>query len=183
MGVFARAFKRAELPVRMSQGFNPRPRFSLPAPLALGIEGLDEVLELDLSEAVTTDEVERALQDQLPPDIRVSSVELLPTGEKARVASVHYRAWGALPEAAIEQCAASKALWATRRDTKEIDIRPYLRSLEACDDGCLFEIRVTNEGSARPSEVIAAISGSLPDTAPPVRLVRTHVILAARQDP
>ena len=46
MGVFARAFRRAGLPLRMSQGFNPRPRFSLPAPLPVGIEGLEEELRL-----------------------------------------------------------------------------------------------------------------------------------------
>jgi radical SAM-linked protein len=182
MGVFARAFKRADVPVRMSQGFNPRPRFSLPAPLPLGIEGLDEVLELDLIDAPSAEQLAQTLRCQLPPDIRVSTAEQLEPGEKARVDTVRYRATGDIPPAAIERCAASKELRASRRNGKEIDIRPYIRSIDRCDGGCEFEIRVTNEGSARPAEVIAALCGDSPDLAAHMSLVRTHVNLVPPQD-
>ena len=35
-----RAFRRAALPLGMSEGFHPKPRMSIPAALGLGIEGL-----------------------------------------------------------------------------------------------------------------------------------------------
>src|SRR5437868_12937696 len=41
-----RMFRRAALPVSATQGFNPRPRVSFAQSLALGVIGLNEVLEL-----------------------------------------------------------------------------------------------------------------------------------------
>ncbi|HBO42708.1 MAG TPA: hypothetical protein DD670_01970 [Planctomycetaceae bacterium] len=38
--VMERLFRRAELPLGMSQGFHPKPRMSFPTALALGIGGL-----------------------------------------------------------------------------------------------------------------------------------------------
>src|SRR3990167_11377873 len=39
MRLLERALRRAELPIKMTQGFNPRLRMSFPLALALGIEG------------------------------------------------------------------------------------------------------------------------------------------------
>ncbi|MDR2756170.1 MAG: TIGR03936 family radical SAM-associated protein [Planctomycetaceae bacterium] len=44
-------FRRARLPVAMSGGFHPKIKMSLPSALALGIEGFDEVLELEINES------------------------------------------------------------------------------------------------------------------------------------
>ena len=43
-----RLFRRAGLPLRLSAGFHPKPRMSFPSALALGIEGTDEVMEVEL---------------------------------------------------------------------------------------------------------------------------------------
>ncbi|MDR0337535.1 MAG: TIGR03936 family radical SAM-associated protein [Planctomycetaceae bacterium] len=44
-------FRRARLPLAMSGGFHPKIRMSLPSALALGVEGFDEVLELEINES------------------------------------------------------------------------------------------------------------------------------------
>ena len=49
MRTFERALRRTGLPLRMSEGFNPRPRLSFPAALPVGIEGLNEIMEFDLT--------------------------------------------------------------------------------------------------------------------------------------
>ena len=178
MGVLARAFRRAMLPVRMSQGFNPRPRFSLPAPLAVGVEGLDEVLELDLTERLAPDELSGRLARELPAGLEVSSAELLEQGEKARVESVKYRVAGEVPAGAVERCAASRELRVTRRDQRCVDIRPYLRSVSRFSDGgCECEVLVTNEGTARPAELVEALCGEDTRLRRSLSLVRTGVNL------
>ena len=181
MGVFARAFRRAELPVRMSQGFNPRPRFSLPLPLSVGLEGLDEVLELDLTDQVTPDDVARKLARELPDGIGIIRVELLETGEKARVTGARYRVLGKLPAGAAEECVASEELCATRQHGKEIDIRPYIKSVEACDGGYECEVLVTTEGTVRPAEIADALCRRDLHATRRLSLVRTAVNLAVPQ--
>ncbi|MDR2438345.1 MAG: TIGR03936 family radical SAM-associated protein [Planctomycetaceae bacterium] len=44
-------FRRARIPLAMSGGFHPKIKMSLPSALALGIEGFDEVLELEINES------------------------------------------------------------------------------------------------------------------------------------
>ena len=52
MRAFQRAVRRADLPVRLTQGFNPRPRIIFPAALELGIASLDEAAELELTQCL-----------------------------------------------------------------------------------------------------------------------------------
>ena len=69
-----RAFQRAGISVRRSQGYNPRPHIVFAAPVSLGIEStaelMDGIVEQDLSPA----EIMQRLNGGLPRDIRVSDV-------------------------------------------------------------------------------------------------------------
>jgi radical SAM-linked protein len=51
MRSFELLFRRARLPLAMSGGFHPKIRMSFPSALALGVEGFDEVLELEMNES------------------------------------------------------------------------------------------------------------------------------------
>ncbi len=46
--VMERLFRRADVAVRQSEGFHPKPRFMFPSALGLGITGSDEVFDVDL---------------------------------------------------------------------------------------------------------------------------------------
>lgn len=48
MRLFQRAFKRASLPLKHTQGFNPRPSVSIALPLSVGVESSCELLDFDL---------------------------------------------------------------------------------------------------------------------------------------
>jgi radical SAM-linked protein len=52
-----RLLRRTQLPVSMSEGFHPKVRMSFPSALALGVAGEEEVIELDLTEPVASEEV------------------------------------------------------------------------------------------------------------------------------
>lgn len=47
-----RAFRRMELPLKFSQGFNPHPKISFAAPLAVGVSSEAEIVEVELTEAI-----------------------------------------------------------------------------------------------------------------------------------
>ncbi len=55
MRCMERLFHRAGLPLSFSEGFHPKPRMTFPLALAVGIEGNDEVMELELAETITAE--------------------------------------------------------------------------------------------------------------------------------
>jgi radical SAM-linked protein len=81
-----RTFRRAGLRLAMSQGFHPKPRMSFPSALAVGIAGLEEVLEVELAEPYTVQQLQERLALHLVSGLTLRCVELLPPGTpKARV--------------------------------------------------------------------------------------------------
>ena len=50
MRCLERLFRRAGLALSFSEGFHPKPRMTFPLALAVGIEGVDEVMEVELAE-------------------------------------------------------------------------------------------------------------------------------------
>ncbi len=58
MRLFEQAFQRARLDVAFTQGFNPKPKMEAVNPLSTGVSGLNEVLLVDLHDALALDEKE-----------------------------------------------------------------------------------------------------------------------------
>ncbi len=74
MRVFQRAFKRAGLPLTHTQGYNPRPSVSIALPMSVGVHSRCELLDFDLEEAVSCDEIEKRLNAALISGVRVQMV-------------------------------------------------------------------------------------------------------------
>jgi len=175
MGVFERAFRRAELPVRMTEGFNPHPKFSLSSPLSLGIEGLNEILELELTQEIPPDDAARKLQCEMPQGITVLRAERLDSPLKAMVDSVTYRFYGEFEPAALEN---PNAVFKPERNGRVFDVMPYVRRMEKVEDGIEVEVVVTNAGTAKPAELALAFCGGDAEKARRLTLVRTSVNLS-----
>jgi len=75
MRLFQRAFKRAELPLIHTQGFNPRPSVSIALPLSVGVESTCELLDFELDgETVESTAILERLNRALVPGVRVLAV-------------------------------------------------------------------------------------------------------------
>lgn len=72
--MFKRAFKKADLGLSYSQGFNPHPKMSFAQPLSLGYAGRSELIELETARPHQTAEILRAMQGQMPQGLRFSPV-------------------------------------------------------------------------------------------------------------
>jgi len=86
---FAKAIKRAKLPVAYSGGFNPHQLLSIAVPLSLGISGSREALEFYLIEHLEASDVKDRLNQQMPDGIEILEVEIVPSIGKAAAALVH----------------------------------------------------------------------------------------------
>lgn len=75
MRLFQRAFKRADLPLTHTKGFNPRPSVSIALPLSLGVSSHCELLDFDLEDPhISCDEMKTRLSKNLISGIRVLDV-------------------------------------------------------------------------------------------------------------
>jgi radical SAM-linked protein len=78
MRLFMRAFRRAELPIKITEGFNPHPKFSIKRALKLGVESDNEEAVITLKEWIEPEEFKQRLQKQLPEGIEIRKVCIIP---------------------------------------------------------------------------------------------------------
>lgn len=76
MRLFMRAMRRGNLPIKMTEGFSPHPKFSIKKALKLGIESDNEEASIVLKEWVKPEEFKERLQKQLPEGIYIREVQL-----------------------------------------------------------------------------------------------------------
>ncbi len=70
LNFLGRALRRADIPVKYSEGYNPRPLISLGFPCPVGVESRREYIDLTLQEDMEEKELIKKLNDQIPNDIR-----------------------------------------------------------------------------------------------------------------
>ena len=83
MRLFQRAFKRANLQLTHTQGYNPRPSVSIALPLSVGVASGCELLDFDLyGDKIPNDEIRDRLNEALVEGVRV--LEVYDSGRKQR---------------------------------------------------------------------------------------------------
>jgi radical SAM-linked protein len=91
VNIFLRALKRAQIPVKYSQGFHPKPKISFDDPLPIGIESHQERFTLAVADVVKPDAVVDGLNAHLPEGLRIHDCKLAPLkpGVRAAQSSVY----------------------------------------------------------------------------------------------
>ena len=159
-----RLFRRAGLKLGRSEGFHPKPRMSFPAALALGIEGLEEVMEVELAETSSDQELLRRLQRHAVAGLSFLSIEALPHGTgKARLRSATYR-MSVPPERRAEAADRIAALLADPLGRvpragrpAPVALRPAVEALWLDDAGLGMRLGVTGRAAAGPRDLLAAL--------------------------
>ena len=64
---------RAKLPLKYTEGFNPKPKMVFAAPLSIGTESYAEFVDIRLSERMDTDEAKRVLNENMADELQVIS--------------------------------------------------------------------------------------------------------------
>jgi radical SAM family uncharacterized protein/radical SAM-linked protein len=206
MHALLRAIRRAGLPTAFSQGYHPKPRVSFGPALPVGVASRCELADLELLGPHEAGEVASRLARALPEGLTVLGAEVLAPrspsiGESVR--AVHYRAefpadsWedGVLSDKVDAFLAAGEAVVTRTAPPKnrhgrqqkiavgkrrEINLKEIVTHLAIEGPGQVaFSLKADPSGSARPSEVLAAVFG---DGTPPrgVKILKEGVSFARR---
>lgn len=196
--VWERLLRRAGLQLAFSQGFHPKPRISFPSALALGIEALDEVVELEVLGIVELEAIDAVLRREMPAGMELLELHALKTSlGKAKVLGASYRIAHGLPEQSTEEDTSPTGHVSSVADLRRrLDTIRQLASLDLDREGktihCptndphfdvsveqeyfLFSIPNVAQGSIRPSELLTHVGlGQLLEAG--VTLQRTAVHL------
>lgn len=162
--VWERLLRRAGLQLAFSEGFHPKPKISFPTALALGIEALDEVVELEIVGDFDLAQIESSIVTQLPEGMELLELQPLESGiGKARFIAATYRA--KLPTELIESVmGAAEEL----RGRETIEIQREDKSIVCSTQDPNFDVRVDDgylifslpaiaQGSIRPSELLVCL--------------------------
>lgn len=181
--LFARAVRRAGLPIAHSQGYNPRPKIWLLLPRPLGVSCRDELLILGLPKDFSLEELGDRLAQACPAGITLGDCFKLEAGGSPQPVSAAY-ALELSQQEAVETASKIPALLdsaslGVRRFSKrkaqfrEVNIRPYLSQMRLDQTELAFTLSYTPTGSAKPAEVLALLD--LDNLSNRAKLMRTEV--------
>jgi radical SAM-linked protein len=146
-----RAFRRAELPISYSQGFNPHASISVAAPLSLGLSSIAEYADVDLDIELEPELIKNSLNNVLPMDIKILKVVPINTKMPASMAAVAYTRYSIyfekkfnieIVDKLIKEILNSTEIMKMKRSKageKLVNIRPFILELyyEKSDDSIL----------------------------------------------
>jgi radical SAM-linked protein len=165
-----RTFRRAEMPLTYSQGYNPRPKINLASALPLGFTSCCELIDVWFDEALPEQDILARLRQAAPPGIQVTEVQQIDLRQNALQQSLiaaEYQAFIDEDLSTNDLAQKAEALLSQdsiprRRRGKDYDLRPLIETLTAFsneDDQPLLEMKLTAlEGATgRPDEVLEAL--------------------------
>jgi radical SAM-linked protein len=165
-----RTFRRADMPLTYSQGFNPRPKINLASALPLGFTSRCELIDVWFDEPLPTDEILSKLQSAVPPGIQITEIEQVDLRQTALQQSLRAAEYLAVIDENIPSDDLAKKVEALlsqetiprRRRGKDYDLRPLIENLTLSsgdDEKPVLEMRLAaREGATgRPDEVLQAL--------------------------
>ena len=178
MRTMQRAFLRADLPLKYSEGFNPHAQISMLLPLPLGQESVCELMDFRVSAECELSDMAGRLSAALPEGIRVLRVwEPERKGKELKWLRIR----GRLDYDAGQNAATAAALGdffardrivifrRTKRGEGESDIRPAIRSFTAVsstESVGIDAVVSAQEPTLNPDLLVSALRQLAPELAP-----------------
>ncbi|MDX1435854.1 MAG: TIGR03936 family radical SAM-associated protein [Anaerolineales bacterium] len=170
MRALERNFRRAQLPLAYTQGFNPRPRIVLASPLPLGVTSEGELAEVWLKEPIPEDDLLSGLNDKAPPGLVYFEVTPVSDG----IPKLPTRLAAASYQARLEQVPPDLAdridifldadSLPRERKGKPYDLRPLVEDLALINKNgsgesiVLMRLTARPGATGRPDEVLDALA-------------------------
>ncbi len=189
MRIFERSLKRAGIPCEYSQGFNPRPVMAFALPLGVGVETIDDYVDITVRGKITPADMVRRMQNSFPPGISImGAIAVTPTKESmmAQVAAAQYLFHGNEFAKAKDLIEKSKTLMVTKTSKgvqKIVDVKPLILSIEVVDSNSLkILVKAGSKENLRPDLLLESLVDAnffTSDDAKNIRIVRVGTFVSA----
>lgn len=192
MRCMSRAFKRAQIPLWFTEGFNPHLFMTFARPLSLGQESLCEVVDVRLVGEMTFKEIQNRMNAVLPQDITVVGVQK-PVHKPSEIAVAEYeiKLFSDSPEAlcahlqsafeAPQITVRKKAKQGRKKIEKEIDIKPNVLSFDAVakETHVLLNVTLTagDQNNINPTLLLSALTNGFPSEIENTEILKTKILL------
>ncbi|MFA4858918.1 MAG: TIGR03936 family radical SAM-associated protein [Candidatus Margulisiibacteriota bacterium] len=190
MQVLERALRRTSLPIKYSEGYNPRMRIEYGPPLPIGVDGTEEVLIIEIDGWANPNRVREELAGNFPEGIEIAKIEI--ANPKAASLDSSAQASDYLFELKPEDAEKIKSGLATLLQQTEISIdkkskagiqktnvRPMIFALELIEAEkagssntrqLRASLQTSNHGTLRPRELCEILKIE------PVKIVRNKIL-------
>lgn len=187
VSMFMRAFARAGIKLVHSQGFNPRPRISLPLPRAVGVESDCElsVFEVDAEGGFGYAEfIRESLGKEMPEGIEIQEVFSRDGRKAPQPRSASYRFMLCEDVDVEEVCGrvdevmeSEELVFERRSDSKKknkrVDVRGFIKDVRVFGGEVTVTSAISNKGTVRVDEIMELLGIEQGMLSEAVR--RTHV--------
>lgn len=160
-----RLFRRANLPIAATQGFHPTPRVVFSLSLPLGVAGLNEVMELELTRDIEPEVLLQTLRDHAPPGMIFHAIQRIQKKTTGQVRRTFYRIAlnGTDADSIAQRCRdllSQPHVWMARYKpyARQVDIRPFIETITPRDQVLSFTLWMTPFGTARPDEILRLLN-------------------------
>ncbi len=161
---FERLFRRANLSLRMSEGFHPHPKINFASALALGIKGTNELVDVDVTQAVNCAQLQQLLTSLAPQGLVIDEVSSVRHDTpKTRAASFVYEIEIPQPRRADAETKISALLESSSHPIERpgrkqpIDLRSGVLDLALVDGVLRMHLAESEAANVKPREVLAAL--------------------------
>lgn len=135
-----RAFKRAKLPVKYSQGFNPHIVQNIALPCPVGVMSECEMLDIDMTERLEPCAILQRLGECMPRGIKILDVKLKDNDfdffyiDSARY-EIDFFASAPIKEGAFDNLDCFTIEKKSKRGMKEVNIKDYIKEMHTKKTG------------------------------------------------
>ncbi|MFW6006421.1 MAG: TIGR03936 family radical SAM-associated protein [Bacillota bacterium] len=174
MDTFRKIFRRAELPVAYSGGYNPQIKFSMGQPLSVGMTGESEYFDLNLNKKIDRVLFLNRVNEVSPRGINVLEAKYIPEESKSLQALINCAVYNIRLSYQeknvnkrklmdiIEEFMQKEEIIITRyrrkKENRKIDIKPLLYGIELIEtDLWSFTVSTGSRGNIRAEELVRAL--------------------------
>ena len=170
MRYFQKAIRRAEVDISYSTGFSPHQKMSFAAPLGVGVESNGEYMDIEVNSYDSLQQVKDSLNAQMAEGVTILNVIELPEDAKNAMSSVAAAKYTIffrdrrkpafdLQEAVTKLLSMKGVIITkeTKKNTLDIDIRPYIYELSATEDTISMFVDASSANNVKPAFVVDSL--------------------------
>ena len=162
-----RTIRRAHRPVKYSEGFNPHMKLSFALALPLGTTSVTELMEIELNEDLTPEEILEKLNKESLMGIRFIEAGISP--DKNKFKAIGFAKYKVTPDKMITEDELSAFLAKdeivtmkkTKSGTKPTDIRGDIASIKIEGGSLIMILSAGNDANLKPETVLSAMKENI----------------------